>query len=153
MSKTRRPAGWPTALAVARLRRRRSLEDRVASPADRELLTAVALRDRSACEALCRRFGHRLYGFLLSRAPAQEAEELVQEVMRTVWTRAANYKLALAAPSTWILTIAWNNAKGIVQKDFAGGGEVTALAGRPGVFLYSRADGGIICSLNDGGVG
>ena len=77
---------------------------------DRELLTAIALGDRSAFETLCRRFGQRLYGFLLSRAPTQEAEELVQEVMLTVWTRAASYNPALAAPSTWIFTIARNKA-------------------------------------------
>lgn len=82
----------------------------MSSPSDRELLEAVQRRDRAAFATLCRRFGHRLFGFLVCRAPKQEAEELVQEVMLTVWTRASSYNPALAAPSTWIFTIARNKA-------------------------------------------
>ena len=110
MPKTSLESGWPPALAFQQFRRRGTLEHRVTSPTDRELLMAIARQDRAAFEALCRRFGHRLFGFLVCRAPNQEAEDLVQEVMLTVWTRAASYNPALAAPSTWIFTIARNKA-------------------------------------------
>ena len=37
-----------------------------------------------------------------------EAEELVQDTMVKVWLKAKDYRSALAAPSTWIFTIARN---------------------------------------------
>ena len=103
-------SGWPPADAFRRQRRRGRLKVGVTSPTDRELLTAVARQERAAFETLCRRFGHRIFGFLLARVPGQEAEELVQEVMLTVWTRATSYDPTLSAPSTWIFTIARNKA-------------------------------------------
>lgn len=77
---------------------------------DRELLVAVAeQRDRQAFDALCRRFTPRLGAFLRARTRG-EVEELVQEVMLTVWRKAGLYDPAKSAPTTWIFTIARNKA-------------------------------------------
>jgi RNA polymerase sigma-70 factor (ECF subfamily) len=40
--------------------------------------------------------------------PAEQAEELMQETMLTLWTRAGSYDPAMARAGTWIFTIARN---------------------------------------------
>ena len=69
-------------------------------------------QDRAAFTRFFRHFAPLIKAFALSGSSlsAAHADELVQEVMLTVWTRAASYNPALAAPSTWIFTIARNKA-------------------------------------------
>ena len=71
---------------------------------------AIALRkDKQAFAMLFAHFAPRVKGFLLSggASPAQ-VDEIVQEVMLTVWRRAESYRPERAAVSTWIFTIARN---------------------------------------------
>ena len=75
---------------------------------DRELLVAVAARDRRAFGELYRRYAPRVNGFLRQGLPAARAEEVTQEVMIRVWHKAHVYDPARAAPSTWIFTVARN---------------------------------------------
>jgi len=75
-----------------------------------ELMSAVAgRRDRVAFAELYDYFAPRLKSYLRRRgAETGQAEELVQEVMLTVWRRAELYDRSQANVSTWIFTIARN---------------------------------------------
>ncbi len=73
-------------------------------------LLAVATRgDRQAFASLFEHFAPRLIGFF-SRAglPRETAEEVTQETMIAVWTKAGLYDPREAGVSTWIYTIARN---------------------------------------------
>lgn len=75
-----------------------------------DLLLAVGKkRDRDAFVRLFNHFAPRIKSFLMKGgASPSQAEELVQETMLTIWTRAAGYDPAKAGASTWIFTIARN---------------------------------------------
>jgi len=75
-----------------------------------ELVALVAQRrDKAAFALLFDHFAPRLKTFLLRQgSEAGAAEELVQEVMLTVWRRAESFDPSQAALSTWIFTIARN---------------------------------------------
>ncbi len=75
---------------------------------DRDLLAAVARRDRAAFAELFRRFAGRVKGLLLRSLPPDRAEEVAQEVMLRVWHSAERYDPTRASPATWIFTIARN---------------------------------------------
>lgn len=75
---------------------------------DRDLLAAVARRDRAAFEELFRRYAGRVKGLLLRSLPPARAEEVAQEVMIRVWHNAVRYDASRASPATWIFTIARN---------------------------------------------
>ncbi len=79
---------------------------------DRDLLEAVAARkDRAAFAELCRRYSSRFVNYFRVRsAKPEDVEELVQEVMLTVWMKAESYDPRVAAVSTWMFTIARNKA-------------------------------------------
>ena len=83
------------------------------------LLESVAQRrDRSAFAALFDHFAPRIKGFIRRRGvePAQ-AEDLAQDVMMTVWKRAALYKREQGAVSTWIFTIARNRHIDVIRRE------------------------------------
>ena len=62
-------------------------------------------------------FGPRLKSFLMSANTEESvAEEIVQETMAIVWTKADYYDPKLASPSTWIYTIARNKKIDILRK-------------------------------------
>jgi RNA polymerase sigma factor (sigma-70 family) len=66
-------------------------------------------RDRSAFALLFGHFAPRLKGYLIRLGcDAGTAEELVQDVMLTVWRRADSFDAARAGVATWIYTIARN---------------------------------------------
>jgi len=66
-------------------------------------------RDRQAFRALFDHFAPRIRSFLLQRrVPKAQAEDITQDVMLSVWRRAASYDPAKAGASTWIYTIARN---------------------------------------------
>lgn len=85
-----------------------------ASTLDREaqaaLIGAIAARaDRTAFATLFRHFAPKVKGYLVKLgADRGQAEELTQEVMLTVWRKAAQYDRAQASAATWIFTIARN---------------------------------------------
>ena len=76
----------------------------------RALIARVsANRDREAFEALFVYFGPRVKAFLLKGgADYAQAEDLVQDVMMTVWRKVALYAPDRGTVSTWIFTIARN---------------------------------------------
>ncbi len=75
-----------------------------------ELMTAVAeRRDRQAFVRLFETFGPRVKAYLIRQgADTASAEDLVQDVMLTVWRRAQQFDRSKAAVSTWVFTIARN---------------------------------------------
>ena len=65
--------------------------------------------DRSAFGELFRHFAPRVAGFLMRAGlNADEAEDLAQETMATVWRKAALFDPDRAGVATWIFTIARN---------------------------------------------
>jgi len=73
-------------------------------------LQAVARQgDRQAFALLFRFFAPRVKAYLMRLgADDAAAEDLMQDVMLTVWRRAPTYDPALAGVSTWVFTIARN---------------------------------------------
>ena len=62
-------------------------------------------------------FGPRLKSFLMSSGAEESiAEEVIQETMTIIWTKADFYNPKLASPSTWIYTIARNKKIDILRK-------------------------------------
>lgn len=87
--------------------------DRSAAPPDpdwaAELSRVADGQDRAAFGRLFQHFAPRLKSWLMrSGSTDEQAEELAQEAMVTVWRKAALYSPAQAAVSTWIFTIARN---------------------------------------------
>lgn len=82
----------------------------VEAPDPADLVAAIALRrDRRAFAALFGLYAPRLKSYLMRGGASEEAaEDLVQEVMLTVWRRAASFDPTRAAPATWIFTLARN---------------------------------------------
>ena len=84
---------------------------RASEPDDwRAAVQAVAQRqDRAEFARLFAHFAPRVKAFLLRLGvDSASADDLMQEIMLTVWRRAASYDPAQAAVSTWIFTIARN---------------------------------------------
>jgi len=85
-----------------------------AAPVEHDLLTADLRavgerRDRDAFGRLFRHFAPRVKAYLMRLGlDAGAAEDLMQDVMLTVWQRASTYDAARASPATWIFTIARN---------------------------------------------
>lgn len=75
-------------------------------------------RDRNAFAALFDHFAPRLKGFIIrSGAPAHQAEEIVQDVMLTIWRKAAMFDPHRAQVSAWIYQIARNRQIDIARKE------------------------------------
>lgn len=71
----------------------------------------------AAFVAIFEHFAPRLKGFLMrSGADAASAEEVVQDVMATVWRKAHLFDPARASVSTWIFTIARNRRIDALRK-------------------------------------
>ncbi|TVS05641.1 MAG: sigma-70 family RNA polymerase sigma factor [Rhodobacteraceae bacterium] len=84
-----------------------------------DLLARVA--DRQDTEAFAALFGHfapRVKAFLIkSGADAALAEECAQDVMVTVWKKAAQFDASRASVATWIFTIARNRRIDMLRRD------------------------------------
>lgn len=85
----------------------------------RDLMTAIAeRRDRQAFAALFESFAPRIKSYLMRTLPDPvRCDEVVQEVMLTVWRRAETYDSGRAAVSTWIFAIARNARVDAVRKE------------------------------------
>jgi RNA polymerase sigma factor (sigma-70 family) len=94
----------------------------VQSPPDeqfwQEAMAAIALRqDRAAFAALFGHFAPRVKAFLMKGgASAPQAEECAQDVMATLWQKAALYDPARASVATWIFTIARNRRIDMIRR-------------------------------------
>lgn len=89
---------------------------------DNDWVACIArVRDAKDSEAFARLFEHfapRLKGFLIkSGANAALAEDCTQDVMATVWQKAALFDASRASVSTWIFTIARNRRIDALRKD------------------------------------
>jgi len=75
-----------------------------------EMIGAIAAHtDRQAFAGLFEHFAPRVKSYMLRLGvEPQQAEELAQETLLTVWRKAGAFDRAKAAPSTWIFTIARN---------------------------------------------
>ncbi|MGR3367468.1 MAG: sigma-70 family RNA polymerase sigma factor [Sagittula sp.] len=74
-------------------------------------------RDEAAFAALFAHFAPRLKGFLIrSGADAAQAEECVQEVMTTLWQKAAQFDPDRASAATWLFTIARNKRIDLLRR-------------------------------------
>ncbi|MCG6560026.1 sigma-70 family RNA polymerase sigma factor [Ruegeria sp. 1NDH52C] len=75
-------------------------------------------RDRAAFAALFDFFAPRLKGFMMrSGLSAHQAEEIVQDVMLTIWRKAAMFDPHRAQVSAWIYQIARNRQIDIARKE------------------------------------
>ena len=75
-------------------------------------------RDRLAFGALFGHFAPRVKHFLMKGgAPAAVAEDCAQDVMATVWAKAAQFDPTRASVATWIFTIARNRRIDMARRD------------------------------------
>lgn len=82
------------------------------------VLRIAQAADRSALAVLFAHFGPRLKAYLLRLGASDaEAEDLVQEVMLTLWRRAGSFDPARASVSTWLFTIARNKRIDRLRRD------------------------------------
>jgi RNA polymerase sigma-70 factor (ECF subfamily) len=93
-------------------------EGAVLQPTDAALVLAIgAARDRAAFQQLFARYAPKLKAhFAQAGRSGIAAEDLVQEVMLSVWTHAESYRPELASVSTWIFRIARNRFIDVVRK-------------------------------------
>ena len=85
----------------------------------RSLITRVAQnRDRQAFAQLFDHFAPRLKSFIMRKNTSAElAEDLVQEAMISVWTKAALYESSKGSVTTWVFTIARNLRIDRIRRD------------------------------------
>ena len=75
-------------------------------------------RDRQAFARVFGHFGPRIKSYLVRRGcDVETAEEVVQEVMVTLWRRADQFDPTQANASTWIFTIARNKRIDFLRRD------------------------------------
>lgn len=79
-------------------------------PDHAELIARIAAhRDRDAYRALFEHFGPRIKAMMLKAGTTDDrAEDLVQDVMLTVWRKVELYRPERGSVATWIFTIARN---------------------------------------------
>lgn len=75
-------------------------------------------RDKVAFKQLFDHFAPRLKGFIMrAGAPAAQAEDIVQEVLLTVWRKAHLFDPSRAQVSSWIYQIARNRQIDVIRKE------------------------------------
>ena len=119
----RRPVAWRAAPAWAASRRTAvvSVGDKAApDPAAPSawIVDIARTRSRDSFALLFEHFAPRVKSYLLRLgARPDQAEELAQEALLTVWRKAAYYDPARAAASTWIFTIARNLRSDAIRRE------------------------------------
>ena len=90
---------------------------KVKNPFIEALAKVAESQDISSFKKIFDYFSPRLKSFLM-RSGADEAiaEEIIQETMTIIWTKADYYDSKVASPSTWIYTIARNKKIDILRK-------------------------------------
>ncbi|MEM8979060.1 MAG: sigma-70 family RNA polymerase sigma factor [Pseudomonadota bacterium] len=74
-------------------------------------------RDKQAFAALFRHFAPRVKAFLMKSGTSDAlAEEVAQDVMATLWTKADQFDPSRASVATWIFTIARNRKIDMIRK-------------------------------------
>jgi RNA polymerase sigma-70 factor, ECF subfamily len=96
-------------MGYAALRMSDSRGARDAEAMARHLRRVAAARDQESFAALFAHFAPRLKSFMMRKGTTSElAEDLVQETMISVWSKAALYAPEKGSVSTWVYTIARN---------------------------------------------
>ncbi len=73
------------------------------------LVRVAATKDRAAFAVLFDHFAPRVKSFMMRKGSnSEQAEDLVQETMIAVWSKAAMFSTEKGSVSTWIFTIARN---------------------------------------------
>jgi RNA polymerase sigma-70 factor (ECF subfamily) len=81
------------------------------------ILNIAESQDIGSFKKIFEYFSPRLKSFLMkSGAEESIAEEIIQETMTIIWTKADYYDPKVASPSTWIYTIARNKKIDILRK-------------------------------------
>jgi RNA polymerase sigma-70 factor, ECF subfamily len=89
----------------------------LADPSDAHLLRAIAAGDREAFAVLFGRYAVRIKGYMMrAGASDADADEIAQDVMVSIWRRAATFDPEKAAASTWIFAIARNRRIDMVRR-------------------------------------
>lgn len=83
---------------------------RAAEPPLTALLDGVVRGDRDALADLYRRTSAKLFGICVRMLDRAEAEEVLQEVYVTVWTKAGQFDAGKSSPITWLAALARNKA-------------------------------------------
>ena len=83
------------------------------------LISRVAsFKDKKAFSELFKLVGPRIKGYLMKLGSSDvAAEDLLQEVMLTVWRRSETFDRSKAAVSTWLFTIARNKRIDMLRKE------------------------------------
>ena len=88
---------------------------------ERDLLARVGNRDEASFQHLYEDFAMRIFRYALTLLRDQHlAEEVVQETMITVWSKAGTYS-GRSRVSTWIFGIARHKAHDILRNEKKGG--------------------------------
>lgn len=98
---------------------RRAASDELDRQAQADLLRAISeRRDRMAFAQLFAHFAPRLKGYLIRLGASEAAaDELVQDVMLTVWRKAASFDPSKSSASTWLFTIARNRRIDLLRRE------------------------------------
>ena len=90
---------------------------KTANPFVAAILNIAESQDNGSFKKIFEYFSPRLKSFLMkSGAEESIAEEIIQETMTIIWTKADYYDPKVASPSTWIYTIARNKKIDILRK-------------------------------------
>ena len=115
------PASRPARKPTVRSRKEIIAVTDTAPEISRETVLMLAVRDRRDRAAFAELFDHfapRLKGFIMrSGTGSGQAEEIVQEVMLTVWHKADQFDPARAQVSAWIYQIARNRQIDVLRKE------------------------------------
>ncbi|HSI03180.1 MAG: sigma-70 family RNA polymerase sigma factor [Myxococcota bacterium] len=89
-----------------------------AAAAQEAVLAVARSQDRAAFAALFAHFAPRVKGYLIKRGVENaSADEIVQDVMLTVWTKARYFDPARGGVSTWLFTVARNSLIDRVRRE------------------------------------
>jgi|TARA_B110000114_G_scaffold185751_1_gene234543 RNA polymerase sigma factor (sigma-70 family) len=93
------------------------MKNKIKNPFIDSLKQIAINQDKASFKKIFDYFGPRLKSFLMSSGAEESiAEEVIQETMAIIWTKADYYDPKLASPSTWIYTIARNKKIDILRK-------------------------------------
>ena len=82
------------------------MNDHINNP-DTQRILDIGAGDERALEAIYDQYAPRIYSLALSiLKDASLAEDAVQEVFGNIWRKAATYRPEMAAPGTWIMSVA-----------------------------------------------
>jgi RNA polymerase sigma-70 factor (ECF subfamily) len=83
-----------------------------------QLMAIAARADEAAFADLFAYFAPRVKAFLIRAGAAHDvAEDLVQDVMATVWRKAGQFDPSRASAATWIFTIARNRRIDVLRRE------------------------------------